>query len=124
MATRLAKTNHEASEAARHRLDVSGMISALVKVGTYTRKFTGRMTQHITGTVWGVTVGRGCGFVEELTALQQTATEALAAAAEAFASEDGTYMWWLRFQGSLTLGDEVRGQAHLREHAAGHRRAW
>ena len=69
-------------------------------------------------------VGRGYGFAEELTALQQTATEALAAAAEAFASEDGTYMWWLRFQGSLTLGDEVRGQAHLREHAAGHRRAW
>jgi hypothetical protein len=38
---------------------------------------TGEMTHHITGTVWGVAVGRGSVFVEELTALQQTSTEAL-----------------------------------------------
>jgi hypothetical protein len=49
------------------------------------------MTHHmtITGTAWGVAVGRGNGFVEEPTALRQTATEALAAAAETFAFVDG-----------------------------------
>ena len=47
------------------------------------------LTHHVTGTIRAVAVGRGCGFVEELMALQKTATDALAAAAEAFAFADG-----------------------------------
>ena len=84
-----AKTNPEASEAARHRLGGGSIFSTLPKVGTNVVYFTGRMTQRITGTVWGVAVGRGNGFVEELTALRQTTTEALEAAAEAFSFENG-----------------------------------
>ena len=47
------------------------------------------LTHHVTGTMRAVAVGRGCGFVEELAALQQTATEASAAAAEASAFVHG-----------------------------------
>jgi hypothetical protein len=47
-------------------------------------------------------------------ALQQTATDALAAAAEAFAFEDGAYAWRLRCERSLTSVEEVRSQADRR----------
>ena len=47
------------------------------------------LTHHVTGTMRAVAVGRGCGFVEELAALQQTATEASAAAVEASAFVHG-----------------------------------
>jgi hypothetical protein len=79
------------------------------------------LTHHVTGTIRAVAVGRGCGFVEELMALQQTATDALAAAAEAFAFVDGAYALRLRCERSLTSVEEVRSQADRREPATGQR---
>jgi hypothetical protein len=78
-------------------------------------------THHVTGTIQAVAVGRGCGFVEELMALQQAATDALAAAAGAFAFLYGAYTWRLWCGRSLTSVEEVRGQADRRRRATGQR---
>ena len=79
------------------------------------------LTHHVIGTMQAVAVGRGCGFVEELMALQQNGTDALAAAAEAFAFVYGAYTWRLLCGRSLTSGEEVRGQADRRDRATGQR---
>ena len=79
------------------------------------------LTHHVTGTIQAVAVGRGCGFVEELMVLQQTATDALAAAAGAFAFIHGGYTCRLLCGGSLTSVEEVRGQAEPRDRATAQR---
>ena len=79
------------------------------------------LTHHVTGTTRAVAVGRGCGFVEALAALQQTPTEASAAAAEGFAFVYGAYTWRLRSERSLASVEEVRGQANPRDRATGQR---